>query len=110
LRAPGLRERLIVMHLPRRAIHHVGRTRPFTRRCHTAPTFDRFTERTRDALALAQDEAKALGHDYIGTEHLLLGILREGEGVAARILRERGMTAAQVRHDVLRIVGKGPSA
>jgi len=173
------------MHLPRRAVRRLGSARSFARRSRTAPTFDRFTDRTRDALSLAQDEARrlghefigtehvllgilrrsdsigagvldargvrldavrsaveqiigrgplavegercltprlklvfelsvkdatALGHDYVGTEHVLLGILREGEGVAARVLRDHGVTAEQVRADLLRIVGKGPSA
>ena len=68
------------------------------------------TPRLKRVFDLAVKEAKALDHDYVGTEHLVLGILGEGEGVAALILSERGVTAERVRADVLRIVGKGPSA
>src|SRR6266478_1979050 len=51
--------------------------------------FDKFTERARKVLGLAQEEAQRLQHNYIGTEHLLLGLVREGEGVAAKVLRNR---------------------
>ena len=54
--------------------------------------FERFTERARQVVVLAQDEARALRHNYIGTEHLLLGLLREEEGLAARVLGELGVT------------------
>ena len=59
--------------------------------------FERFTERARQVVVLAQDEARALRHDYIGTEHVLLGLLREEEGLAARTLRAAGITVARVR-------------
>ncbi|MEY4036525.1 MAG: hypothetical protein RL715_744 [Chloroflexota bacterium] len=52
----------------------------------TADRFDRFTDRARKVLTLAQDEAQRFNHNYIGTEHLLLGLVREGEGVAAKVL------------------------
>ncbi|HET8529463.1 MAG TPA: Clp protease N-terminal domain-containing protein [Gaiellaceae bacterium] len=70
-------------------------------------TFERFTERARQAVVLAQDEARALGHNYIGTEHLLLGLVREQEGLAARALDALGITLAAVREEVQRIVGVG---
>ena len=54
--------------------------------------FERFTERARQVVVLAQDEARALGHDYIGTEHLLLGLLREADGLGARTLNSLGVT------------------
>ncbi len=54
---------------------------------------DRFTQRVRKVLFLARDEAGRLQHDYIGTEHLLLGIIREGEGIAANVLRRRNEDA-----------------
>jgi ATP-dependent Clp protease ATP-binding subunit ClpA len=57
--------------------------------------FDRFSERARNVLTLAQDEAQRFGHNYIGTEHLLLGLVREGEGVAARVLENMHMELAR---------------
>ena len=69
--------------------------------------FERFTERARQVVVLAQDEARALRHNYIGTEHLLLGLLREEEGIAARVLGELGVTVDEVRAQVGRIVGQG---
>jgi ATP-dependent Clp protease ATP-binding subunit ClpA len=69
--------------------------------------FERFTEEGRRTVVLAQEEARALLHSYIGTEHLLLGLLRLGEGVAAEVLEALGVTADDVRGQVLRIVGRG---
>ena len=69
--------------------------------------FERFTDRARQVLILAQEEARGLGHNYIGTEHILLGLLREGEGVAARVLASRGVTLEGVRAQVVRIIGEG---
>jgi ATP-dependent Clp protease ATP-binding subunit ClpC len=69
--------------------------------------FERFTERARQVVVLAQDEARVLRHNYIGTEHLLLGLLREEEGIAARVLGEFGVTVDEVRAQVGRIVGQG---
>ena len=58
--------------------------------------FDKFTDRARKVLTLAQDEAQRFNHNYIGTEHLLLGLVREGEGVAARVLAALGHDTAGV--------------
>jgi ATP-dependent Clp protease ATP-binding subunit ClpC len=69
--------------------------------------FERFTERARQVVVLAQEEARALRHNYIGTEHLLLGLLREEEGIAARVLESLGVTIERVRVQVGRIVGQG---
>jgi len=69
--------------------------------------FERFTERARQVLILAQDEARALRHDYIGTEHLLLGLLREDEGLAARVLESLDVGVEEVRAQLARIVGEG---
>jgi ATP-dependent Clp protease ATP-binding subunit ClpA len=69
--------------------------------------FERFTERARQVVVFAQDEARSLGHDYIGTEHLLLGLLREEEGLAARTLEEVEVTVEEVRAQVDRLVGRG---
>jgi hypothetical protein len=69
--------------------------------------FERFTDRARQVVVLAQDEARTLKHNYIGTEHLLLGLLREGEGVAARVLEGLDVTVEEVRAQVERIIGQG---
>ena len=69
--------------------------------------FERFTERARQLVVLAQDEARALKHNYIGTEHLLLGLLREDEGIAARVLESFDVTVEEVRAQIARIVGQG---
>jgi len=69
--------------------------------------FERFTDRARRVIVLSQDEARQLSHDYIGTEHLLLGMLREGEGVAAVALEGSGITLDAARADVEARVGRG---
>ncbi len=69
--------------------------------------FDRFTERARKVLSLAQEEAQRFQHNYIGTEHLLLGLIREGEGVAARVLESLGVELYKVRQAVEFIIGRG---
>ena len=69
--------------------------------------FDRFTRRARRVLQLAQEEAQRLNHNYIGTEHLLLGLVRESDGVAVKVLRELGIEPAQVIRAVERTVGRG---
>jgi len=69
--------------------------------------FGRFTERAQRALLYAQEEARALGHNYVGTEHLLLGLLREGEGLAARVLKGLGVDIDKVRARIEELVGKG---
>jgi ATP-dependent Clp protease ATP-binding subunit ClpA len=69
--------------------------------------FERFTEHARQVVVLAQEESRTLRHNYIGTEHLLLGLLREDEGLASELLRARGIGIEKVRSDVLRIAGRG---
>jgi ATP-dependent Clp protease ATP-binding subunit ClpC len=69
--------------------------------------FGRFTERAQRALVYAQEEARGLGHNYVGTEHLLLGLLREGEGLASRILGELGVDSGKVKSQVEALVGRG---
>ena len=69
--------------------------------------FERFTERARQVVVLTQEEARGLKHSYIGTEHILLGLFREQEGLAARVLESLGLTIEEVRADVARIVGQG---
>jgi ATP-dependent Clp protease ATP-binding subunit ClpC len=68
--------------------------------------FERFTERARNVVKLGQDEARTFGHDYIGTEHILLGIVRE-EGLGARVLNSFGITAEKVRAQIDDVVGRG---
>ena len=72
--------------------------------------FEKFTEGAREVLVLAQYEARALEHNYLGTEHILLGLLREEEGLAARALESLDITAEEVRADIRRIVGQGDEA
>jgi ATP-dependent Clp protease ATP-binding subunit ClpC len=69
--------------------------------------FDKFTKRAKQVLAIATEEARAFNHPYIGTEHILLGLIREGEGVAARVLDDLGVKLSQARHAVEFIVGTG---
>src|SRR5579875_1837542 len=69
--------------------------------------FDKFTERARKVLTLAQEEAQRFNHNYIGTEHLLLGLVREGEGVAAKVLSNLGVELTKVRSAVEFIIGRG---
>jgi len=70
--------------------------------------FNRFTERARKVLVLAKEEARRFNHDYIGTEHLLLGLIREGEGVASAVLQKMGLDLATIRLEVEKLVQSGP--
>ena len=72
-----------------------------------ADRFDKFTERARRVLTLAQEEAQRFNHNYIGTEHLLLGLVREGDGVAAKVLSNLGVELSKVRSAVEFIIGRG---
>ena len=72
--------------------------------------FERFTERARRVVVLAQDEARMLNHNYIGTEHILLGLIHEGEGVAAKALESLGISLDAVRQQVEEIIGQGQDA
>jgi ATP-dependent Clp protease ATP-binding subunit ClpC len=74
---------------------------------HNRNRFDQFTERARKVLSLAQEEAQRFQHNYIGTEHLLLGLVREGEGVAAKVLISMGADLGKVRSAVEFIIGRG---
>jgi ATP-dependent Clp protease ATP-binding subunit ClpC len=69
--------------------------------------FERFSDRARRVVVLAQEEARLLGHNYIGTEHLLLGLLADGEGTAARALESLGVTLDAAREQVREIIGEG---
>src|SRR6266566_8853634 len=76
--------------------------------------FERFTDRARRVVVLAQEEARMLNHNYIGTEHILLGLIREGEGVAAQVLVKLGADLNRVRQQVIQLLsgyqGKEPAA
>jgi len=72
--------------------------------------FERFTDRARRVVVLAQEEARMLNHNYIGTEHILLGLIHEGEGVAAKALESLGISLDAVREQVEEIIGKGQQA
>ena len=72
--------------------------------------FERFTDRARRVVVLAQEEARMLNHNYIGTEHILLGLIHEGEGVAAKALESLGISLEGVRSQVEEIIGQGQQA
>ena len=72
--------------------------------------FQRFTDRARRVVVLAQEEARMLGHTHIGTEHILLGLIHEGEGVAARALDSLGISLGAVRQQVEEVIGRGQEA
>jgi ATP-dependent Clp protease ATP-binding subunit ClpC len=72
--------------------------------------FERFTDRARRVVVLAQEEARHLDHNYIGTEHILLGLIHEGEGVAARALTELDISLEAVRTKVQEMIGHGDEA
>jgi ATP-dependent Clp protease ATP-binding subunit ClpC len=71
--------------------------------------FERFTDRARRVVVLAQEEARELDHNYIGTEHILLGLIHEGDGVAAKALDSLGIGLRAVREQVEEMVGRGGS-
>src|SRR5205809_7873368 len=72
--------------------------------------FERFTDRARRVVVLAQEEARMLNHNYIGTEHILLGLIHEGEGVAAKALESLSISLDGVREHVQEIIGQGQQA
>ncbi len=71
--------------------------------------FNRFTERARKVIILAKEEARRFNHDYIGTEHILLGLIREGEGVAAAVLQKVGVSLENIRLEIEKLVQPGPA-
>ena len=72
--------------------------------------FERFTDRARRAIVLAQEEARLLNHNYLGTEHLLLGLIHQGDGVAAKTLESLGISLADARTQVEETIGRGGQA
>jgi prophage maintenance system killer protein len=87
-----------------------GRKRSAQRPAQPKDRFARFTDRARRVMVLVQDEARRLNHNYVGTEHLLLGLIREGDGVAAKALASSGISLQAVRAQVEEIIGRGESA
>jgi ATP-dependent Clp protease ATP-binding subunit ClpC len=69
--------------------------------------FERFTDRARRVVVLAQEQARMLGHDHVGTEHVLLGLIHEGSGVAAKVLESLGIGPETVRERVVQVTGRG---
>jgi hypothetical protein len=72
--------------------------------------FERFTDRARRVVVLAQEEARALDHNYVGTEHILLGLIHEGQGLAAKALESMGISLESVRQQIEEIIGRGKQA
>jgi ATP-dependent Clp protease ATP-binding subunit ClpC len=72
--------------------------------------FERFTDRARRVVVLAEEEARMLNHNYIGTEHILLGLIHEGEGVGAKVLESLGIPLDELRQEVEAIIGQGQRA
>jgi ATP-dependent Clp protease ATP-binding subunit ClpC len=91
---------------------YTGTWTVITRRTMAAPrsVFENFTDKSLRTVVLAEKQARMLGHDYIGTEHLLLGLIEEGQGVAARALESLDITYAAARQQVEEIVGRGQQA
>src|SRR5258708_34063662 len=79
----------------------------FKRRPGGAQMFERLTDRARRVIVLAQEEARQLNHNYVGTEHILLGLIREGDGVAAKALAATGISLDEARREVEAIIGRG---
>ncbi len=90
-----------------RMLQRLTRRRRDRNPSHALGPFERFTDRARRAVTLAQDEARGLGHNYLGTEHLLLGLLAEGRGIAWRVLDHLDVSAAAARDQVEAIIGRG---
>jgi len=103
---------LVVLELVRRRVHRslgVEWVAYARSQGDTGLMLERFGEGARRSVSLAEEESRALNHDYLGTEHLLLGMLAEGRGVAALALTELGVSADASRDEVSRVVGRGPS-
>jgi hypothetical protein len=103
---------MTICRLTRYVCRLLGLTRPRSGYCgkrndtrmHNRDRFDKFTERARKVLRLAQEEARRLNHHYIGTEHLLLGLLREGEGIGAGVLESFGLSLQEVRAKTIKVL------
>jgi len=89
------------------ACRAIGRGRVKARGKAALSMFERFSDRARRVVVLAQEEARMLDHNYIGTEHILLGLIREGEGAAAKALESLGISLDAVRQQVEEIIGRG---
>ncbi|XP_078175500.1 chaperone protein ClpC1, chloroplastic-like [Carex rostrata] len=87
--------------------YHRGRTRSSRRKLCTVAMFERFTEKAIKVIMLAQEEARRLGHNFVGTEQILLGLIGEGTGIAAKVLKSMGINLKDARVEVEKIIGKG---
>ncbi|CAD5324938.1 unnamed protein product [Arabidopsis thaliana] len=76
-------------------------------RCIPKSMFERFTEKAIKVITLAQEEARRLGHNFVGTEHILLGLIGEGIGIAAKVLKSMGINLKDARVEVEKIIGRG---
>ena len=101
---------IVPMPKPLGAMGMSGMSGPRTLREAMMAIFERFTDRARRVVVLAQEEARMLNHNYIGTEHILLGLIHEGEGVAAKALEALGISLEAVRQQVEEIIGQGQQA
>ena len=72
--------------------------------------FERFTDRARRVVVMAQEDARVRNHDYVGTEHILLGLIREGNGVAAQVLVKHGAALDRVRQQVIWLISQQPQS
>ncbi|XP_078175501.1 chaperone protein ClpC2, chloroplastic-like isoform X1 [Carex rostrata] len=86
---------------------HRGRTRSSRRKLCTVAIFERFTESAMKVIMLAQGESRRLGHSFVGTEQILLGLIGEGTGIAAKVLKSMGINLKDARVEVEKIIGKG---
>lgn len=87
------------------AIHSTKRPKPG--RCQPKAMFERFTEKAIKVIMLAQEEARRLGHNFVGTEQILLGLIGEGTGIAAKVLKSMGINLKDARVEVEKIIGRG---
>ena len=104
---------MTVQHILRNVARSIGRARPGTGsrgKGNDSGKFNRFTERARRVMHFAQEEAQRFQHNYIGTEHLLLGLIREEEGVAAKVLKSFDVDIEKVRQNVEQVIGRGDRA
>src|SRR5262245_49834792 len=89
--------------------HPQASSRPPSSATEPAPMFDRFTDRAKKVMNLARQEAQRFNHEYLGTEHILLGLVQEGSGVAANVLRNMNIDLAKIRTEGEKLVKTGPS-
>lgn len=92
---------------PSKMLTSTSSRRERAKRCVPKAMFERFTEKAIKVIMLAQEEARRLGHNFVGTEQLLLGLIGEGTGIAAKVLKSMGMNLKDTRVEVEKIIGRG---